>query len=227
MSLFLLVSLCLCFFMCLCLYQMSLCLSVSLFLCLCLSSISFCLSFGVSLWECVSLSLYVSLFFSLPVSIFLLCLSLSLCMILSVSPSCLSFSVYHQSLFSLSISFSLSVSSSPLTHFSASLPVSISLCIFVLCASFSVSLFFVSFCLSSLSLSHIPVSLFSQNFYLCPHHSWSLILSFSLSLVFSGLCVSPAATSFRLHLPCLSLTSGEEVGRHNLLLHNKGTLSLV
>lgn len=221
------ISLCLCFSqylcfsMCLCLSQMSLCLSVSLILSASACLISWCLF--LSLFSvCVSVCLYVCvfLFLGLFVSVFLSCLSLGLWMTLSLSPSCLSvcwFLFFSECLF-------LSVSLSPPPCFPASLPASVSLCICFLCLSF------LCFCLSLLCYlcisSHLHISLFSSVF---PSLSLSFPVPHSLChlhcLWVSLALHSSPSICYRLHLPHPSLTSGEEVGRHNLPLHNGGTLN--
>lgn len=170
-------------------------------------------------------SLYVFLFLSLSVYISLLSFTQSLYSVLSVSLVPL-FLYVSACLFLLSLSVSFSLSFSPPPIFSLHLSsVSISplhlcsLCIFLCLSSLCLFLF-----VSSLSIS---VSLFFAVFQsLSPSFPVSHSLSFSLSQVFSWLCISPTATSFKLHLPCLSLTSGEEIRRHNLPVHNGGTLGL-
>lgn len=87
---------------------------------------------------------------------------------------------------------------------------------------------FIFLCLPFLCLFLISISFFlgiSISVSIIPDLSFSL--SPSLSMGFSGFVSLPGATSFRLHLPCPSLTSGEQVAHHNIPLHDVGTLGLM
>ena len=221
----------------LCLY-FSWCLSVSLCVFVFLRCIFvFCICFSASA-SLVSLCLFLSLFFpsccvnvcvsmsfcfSVCLSLSPCCLSLGLCMVLSLSPLYFPFSVY-QSLFFSFLWVSLSLPH-PLFIFC------LSSCVYLFASLFSVHLCLTTFSLSVsvCLLSVISLYLFFLDISISIFiiHCLTFSLYFSLSQVFSWLCISPAATGCRLHLPFLSLTSGEEVGHHNLPLHNRGILGIM